>query len=75
MGMAAILINGPWLFVQIFNPPSKEGSTWSLKKIGPGVSEEVVQSVDEGWTTDRRMNHEGQQVITIAHPEPSAQMS
>ena len=40
MGMAAILINGPWLFVQIFNPPSTEGSTWRLKKIGPRVSDE-----------------------------------
>ena len=42
-GMAAILINRPWPFVQIFNNPLTEGSTSSLKKIGPGFSEEVVQ--------------------------------
>ena len=40
MGMAAILKNRPWPFEQIFNPPLKEGSTWNLKKIGPGISEE-----------------------------------
>ena len=34
MGMAAILIK------QIFNSSLTEGSTWNLKKIGPGVSEE-----------------------------------
>ena len=27
MGMVAILINGLWPFVQIFNPPLTEGST------------------------------------------------
>ena len=48
VGMAAILINGLWPFVQIFNPPLTEGSTWSLKKIGPEVSEEVIQGVDGG---------------------------
>ena len=36
MGMAAILIYGPWLFVQIFNPTLTQSSTWSLKKFGPG---------------------------------------
>ena len=40
MGMVAILINEPWPFEQIFNPPLTQGSTWNLKKIGPGVSEE-----------------------------------
>ena len=39
MGMAAILINWPWPFVQIFNSPLTEGTTWTLKKIGPEVSE------------------------------------
>ena len=34
-------------FEQIFNPPLKDGSTYSLKKIGPGVSEEKsFKSVD-----------------------------
>ena len=42
MGMAAILINGPWLFEQIFNPALIEDSTWDLKKIGPVVSGEIV---------------------------------
>ena len=42
MGMVAILINGPWPFEQIFNLPSTEGSTLTLKKIGPGVSEEKL---------------------------------
>ena len=41
MGMAAILINGPWLFEQIVNSSLAEGSTWNLKKTGPVVSEEV----------------------------------
>ena len=66
MGMAAILINGP--FVKIFNPPLTEGSSRNLKKIGLGVSEKLFKCVD-GRTTD------GRRVITIAHPEPSAQVS
>ena len=66
MGMAAILINGPWTFVQIFNTPFIEGSTWSLKKIGPGVTEE--KSFKCGRTDGRRTD-DGPQVITIAHPE------
>ena len=45
-------------FVQMFNPPLTEGSTWSLKKTGSGVSEEVVQrcgrTTDDGQWTDRR---------------------
>ena len=54
MGLAAILINLPWPFVQIFNPPLTEGSTWSLKKIGPGVSEEKsIKGVDGLWTDGR----------------------
>ena len=40
MGMAAILIYDPWAFVQIFNPPLTQSSTWSLKKFDRGVSEE-----------------------------------
>ena len=57
MGMATILLNGPRPFVQIFNPPLTEGSTGSLKKTGPGVSDfrgEVVQrseqTMDGQWT-------------------------
>ena len=41
MGMAAILINGPWPFEQIYNPPLTEDSTRSLKKISPGVLEKT----------------------------------
>ena len=39
MGMTAILIYGPWPFVQMFNTPLTEGSTCSLKKFFRGVSE------------------------------------
>ena len=39
MGMAAILINGPWPFEHIFNPPLTKGFTWNSKKIGSRVSE------------------------------------
>ena len=55
MGMLAILINGPWPFVQIFNPPLTQGSTWSLKKIGPGVTWRIRSNVwMDGWQTDGR---------------------
>ena len=71
MGVAAILIKGTRPFVQIFNPPLTEGSRRNLKKIDPGVSEESCSKVwtDDGWTDD------GRRVITIAHPEHSAQVS
>ena len=56
MGMAAILIKGPWPSLQIFNPLLTEDSTWKLKKIGPGVSEvksfkgvDDWQQTDDGW--------------------------
>ena len=39
MGMAAIMINEPWQFHQIFNSYLAQGSTWSFKKIDPGVKE------------------------------------
>ena len=39
MGMAAIMINGLWQFLQIFISSLAQGSTWSLKKIDPGVKE------------------------------------
>ena len=35
-----------WPFVQIFCPPLTQGSTWNLKKFGPGISEE--------WTDGQR---------------------
>ena len=41
-----------------------EGSTWSLKKIGPEVSKEKLFK-----GVDRR---DRQQVITIVHPEQSS---
>ena len=54
-GTEASLINGPWPFVQSFNPPQTEGSTWNLKKICWGVSEESFKG-ENGQT----------QVITTA---------
>ena len=51
MDMVAILIKGPKPFVQIFNPLLTEGSWRNLKKIGPGVSEELFKGVD-GQTMD-----------------------
>ena len=39
MGIAAILFNGAEPFEQIGNTLSTEGSTWSLMKIAPAVSE------------------------------------
>ena len=70
MNKAAILINGPWPFEQIFNPPLTEGSTWSLKKTGPEVSEEKSFEGVDGGTDD-----DGRQVTTTAHLEPSVQVS
>ena len=64
MGMATILINKPWPFET--KSPLTEGSTWSLKKIYPGLSEEK---------SFKGVGDDGRQVITIAHPEPSAQVS
>ena len=66
MGMVAILINRQWPFEQIFIPPLTDGSTWSLKKIGPGVTEKKLFKGVDRWT----INNDGPQVITIAHPEP-----
>ena len=54
MGMAAILINEPWPFEQIFHPPFTEGSIRNLKKIGPVVSDEKPFKSVDGWQTDVR---------------------
>ena len=54
MVIAAILIYGPWLFVQIFNAFLTEDSTWNLKKIGPGISEEKSFKDVDGRTDDER---------------------
>ena len=70
MGMAAILINGTWPIEQIFNPPLSDAFKWNLKKTGPGVSDEKSFNGVYGQTDD-----DGRQVITTAHPEPSAQVS
>ena len=74
MGMAAMLINESWPFVQIFNPPWTEGSKWNLKKTGPGIIEKKsVQKCGQmdGWRMldGRKIMDDGRQVITIAHPE------
>ena len=66
--MVAILLYRLWPFVQIFNSPLTEDSTWSLKKLGARVSEELFKGVNQ--RTDNK-----QQVIKIAHPEPLAQVS
>ena len=70
MGTPTILIYGPRPFVHIFNPPLIHGLTWSLKKFGPGVSEENPFKCVNGQTDD-----DGRGAITIAHPESSAQVS
>ena len=70
IGMAAILIYGPRPFLQSFNPDLTEGSTWSFKNFGPGVSEEkLFEGVTDGQMDDRLGE------ITIAHSVPSAQVS
>ena len=69
MGMAAILINGPGPFEQFFNAHLTEGSMWNLKKIGLAVSEKKSFNGVDGRSTD------GGRVITIAHPEPSSEVS
>ena len=46
MGMAAILVMWPWLFEQTFVPQSQGGSIWNLASIGPVVSEEMFENVD-----------------------------
>ena len=49
MGMTAILINGPWLFEQIFNASNRRLHT---KKIGLGVTEEKSFKDVDWRTTD-----------------------
>ena len=53
MGMAAILVNGPWPFYQFFVPPTYGGSIWILSKIGLGASEEKSFENDNGRTDAR----------------------
>ena len=72
MAMAAFFINGPRPFVQISNPPLTESSGENLKKIGLGVSEEILFKGVEGRRT-KGQTEDGRRVITIAHPEPLAQ--
>ena len=57
-------------------PVLTKGSTWSLKKTGPGVSEEKLfkgvdgRRTEEGQTGDRgTMDDDEWKVITIAHPQ------
>ena len=58
MGMVAIVINGPWPFVQIFNPPLTEGTKRNLKKIGQAVSEEkLFKGMDERTMTASDRNN------------------
>ena len=68
MGMPVILIDGLWPFEKKINPPLIEDFTWSLKKIGP-----VFQR--KSRLRCRRTDDDGRQVITIAHPDPSAYLS
>ena len=50
IGMAVVLIYGPWPFVLIFNLLLTQGSTWSFWKFGPGFQRWSRSKV---WT-DRR---------------------
>ena len=43
---------------------------WSLKNTGPGVTEEKSFKDVDGQMDDRQTDDDGQQVITIAEPEP-----
>ena len=54
-----------------FQSPFNSRLYMKFKKIGTGVSEKFFKGVEGRMTTDDN----GRQVITIAHPEPSAQMS
>ena len=56
MSMAAILINAPSPFLQIFSHPLIQGFRWSLKKIDPVITREksfkgVTERMDDGRTT------------------------
>ena len=66
MGMAAILINGPWPFVQIFNHPLTEGSTWSLKKICTGVSEKLFKGVYRRMMDERTTDGKWSQQLILS---------
>ena len=76
----AILLYGPWPFVQIFNPPLTEGSTWSLKKLAQVYQRrsrsrgEVIQRCGGmcGWTD--RWTDDKRGVVTIAHPLGSGEL-
>ena len=54
----AILINGPWWCVQIFNPLLTGGSTWNLRKDDPMVSENhsKVEWMDR-WMDKQTSDH------------------
>ena len=52
-----------------FQPPLTQGSTWSLKKTGPGVTEEKSFKGVNGRTMDGRTDDDGRQVITTGHPK------
>ena len=60
MGSAENLINGSRPHVQQVDPLLTEGSTLSLKKIGPWISEEEsFKGVDGRRTDDRRTKADG----------------
>ena len=67
MGMAASLLNEPWLFVQILTPFNCRLHMKFEKKWPRGFRGKIIQS---GGRTD-----DGRGVITLGHPEPSAQVS
>ena len=70
--MAAISINGPWPFVQFFNPPLTEGSIWSVKKTCSGVSEEKsIKDVDGRTTDDGQATTDDGQRTTSDHTSSS----
>ena len=60
-----------------FQPPFNTRLHMKFEEIWPrGFRGEVIQRYKrtDGWTDGRRMD-DGRGVITIAHPDPSAQMS
>ena len=50
MGMVAILVMWPGPFEQTIVPPPQGGSKWNLASIGPVVSEEMFENVDNTYT-------------------------
>ena len=68
MDMAVILIKGPLLYLHIFIPLWLKASHDVWKKVAQRFQMRSFKYVDERTDKER-------EVITIAHPEPIAQVS